>query len=174
MSPAHGQVHVPRGKKCPQPRRKNAKHETKVMFITAISRNSIITGHNGAIRIDPVGLVVCTVQWIQGAMRSSGRAFDGHRECPPYFVRRSCPARARCRLRCSCSWRTIFGCAKLLRHAPARGASSKRRVARALSGKMRREGSHASCRRRRRFGLDATRQRVSCVRVCRDRPTRSC
>jgi hypothetical protein len=67
------------------------------------------------------------VQWIQGAMRSSGRAFDGHRECPPYFVRRSRPARARCRLRCSCSWRAIFGCAKRLRHAPcSRGASSKR------------------------------------------------
>lgn len=50
-----GKFKMPRGKKCPQPRRKNAKHETKVMFITAISRNSIITGHNGAIRIDPVG-----------------------------------------------------------------------------------------------------------------------
>ena len=52
---AMGKFKMPRGKKCPQPRRKNAKHELKVMFITAIARNSITTGHNGAIRIDPVG-----------------------------------------------------------------------------------------------------------------------
>ena len=41
------------------------------------------------------------------------------------------------------------------------------RVARALSGNMLREGSHAPCRRRRPFGIDAARQRVSCVRVGR-------
>ena len=50
-----GKFKMPRGKKCPQSRRKNAAHEVKVMFITAIARNSIKTGHNGAIRIDPVG-----------------------------------------------------------------------------------------------------------------------
>ncbi len=55
------------------------------------------------------------------------------------------------------------------------GGASRARVARALSGNMLREGSHAPRRRRRPFGLDATGQpgRVGCVRVCRGSPTLS-
>ena len=133
------------------------------------------------------------------AMRSSRRAVHGRRECRYTLYAATVPPRslpsASCILRRSSSRRTR----QLARHAstagpfgasppPAPGAAAsglpfdarngrgtpRTRVARALSGSMLREGSHAPCRRRRPFGFDAIKRQVSCVCVCRASPKLSC